>query len=189
MLVLMLIRAAKCRNKICSRFSSQKLVGIQNLKFASFCVLCKWCTSANITFLQIFQQPIFQFYHCIVQSVYLGQPQSPGMLSLMPHATLYSIVFALSSSHRLYLFHQPDQDWRLSYLNKKTKEFKAFLLLLRIQLKLNTALLSHCPFVCSCVTGVTYHISHIYKGINAMLIIRDPSTPIYSESKSSWLSF
>ena len=40
-----------------------------------------------------------------------------------------------------------------------------------------------------CVTGVTSHISHIYKGINAMLIIRDASTPIYSESKSSWLSF
>ena len=40
-----------------------------------------------------------------------------------------------------------------------------------------------------CVTGVTSPISHIYKGINAMLIIRDPSTPIYSESKSSWLSF
>ena len=60
----------------------------------------------------------------------------------------------------------------------------------RIQLKLNTAILSTVrvsvrPFV----TGVTSHISHIYKGINAMLIIRDPSTPIYSESKSSWLSF
>ena len=43
----------------------------------------------------------------------------------------------------------------------------------------------HCScvrvFVCSCVTGVTSHISHIYKGINAMLIIRDPSIPIYSE--------
>ena len=39
------------------------------------------------------------------------------------------------------------------------------------------------------VTGVTSHFSHIYKGINAKLIIRDPSTPIYSESKSSWLSF
>ena len=38
-----------------------------------------------------------------------------------------------------------------------------------------TFLLSVCPFV----TGVTSHISHIYKGINAMLIIRDPSTPIY----------
>ena len=58
--------------------------------------------------------------------------------------------------------------------------FKSFL---RILLKQNTAF--HCP----CVTGVTSHISYIYKGINAMLIIRDPSTPIYSESKSSWLSF
>ena len=43
--------------------------------------------------------------------------------------------------------------------------------------------------VCPCVTGVTSHISHIYKGIHALLIIRDPSTSIYSESKSSWLSF
>merc|ERR1712240_618670 len=43
----------------------------------------------------------------------------------------------------------------------------------------------HCSSVRSCVTGVTSHISHIYKGINAMLIIRDPLTPIYSESKSS----
>ena len=57
---------------------------------------------------------------------------------------------------------------------------------LRILLKQNTALLST---VRVCVTGVTSHISHIYKGINAMLIISDPSTPIYSESKSSWLSF
>ena len=37
----------------------------------------------------------------------------------------------------------------------------------------------YCPtFHCSCVrpfvTGVTSHISHIYKGINAMLIIRGP---------------
>ena len=30
----------------------------------------------------------------------------------------------------------------------------------------------HCPFVRPCVTGVTFHISHIYKGINAMLIIK-----------------
>ena len=47
----------------------------------------------------------------------------------------------------------------------------------------------HCSSVRSCVTGVTSHISHIYKGINAMLIIRGPINPIYSESKSSWLSF
>ena len=47
----------------------------------------------------------------------------------------------------------------------------------------------HCSSVRPCVTGVTSHISHIYKGINAMLIIRAPSTHIYSESKSSWLSF
>ena len=45
---------------------------------------------------------------------------------------------------------------------------------LRIQLKLNTALLS--TFRAS-VTGVTSHISHIYKGINAMLIIRGPIKP------------
>ena len=31
--------------------------------------------------------------------------------------------------------------------------------------------------VCSCVTGVTSHISHIYKGINAMWIIRGPIKP------------
>ena len=35
----------------------------------------------------------------------------------------------------------------------------------------------HCPSVCSSVTGVTSHISHIYKGINAMLIIRGPIKP------------
>ena len=52
-----------------------------------------------------------------------------------------------------------------------------------------TFLLSVCSCVRPCVTGVTSHISHIYKGINAMLIIRDPSTPIFSESKSFWLSF
>ena len=45
---------------------------------------------------------------------------------------------------------------------------------LRIQLKLNTALLST---VRPCVTGVTSHISHIYKGITAMLIIRGPIKP------------
>ena len=41
----------------------------------------------------------------------------------------------------------------------------------------------HCSSVCSCVTGVTSHISHIYKGINAMLIIWGPI------KESSWLSF
>ena len=62
-------------------------------------------------------------------------------------------------------------------LRHKTKVVQ--LLFLRIQLKLNNALLSTVrPSVCVCVTGVTSHISHIYKGINAMLIIRDPSTPI-----------
>ena len=49
--------------------------------------------------------------------------------------------------------------------------------LLRIQFKLNTALLSYCPCVCSCVTGVTSYISHIYKGTNAKLIIRGPIKP------------
>ena len=45
--------------------------------------------------------------------------------------------------------------------------------ILRIQFKLNTALLSTVRVsVRSCVTGVTSHISHIYKGINAMLIIK-----------------
>ena len=46
--------------------------------------------------------------------------------------------------------------------------------LLRIQLKLNTALLSTVRVF---VTGVTSHISRIYKGINAMLIIRGPIKP------------
>ena len=46
--------------------------------------------------------------------------------------------------------------------------------LLRILLKQNTALLST---VRPCVTGVTSHISHIYKGITAMLIIRGPIKP------------
>ena len=55
--------------------------------------------------------------------------------------------------------------------------FQIFCFFLRIQFKLNTALLSYCPFVCSSVTGVTSHISHIYKGINAMLIIRGPIKP------------
>ena len=44
--------------------------------------------------------------------------------------------------------------------------------ILRIQFKLNTALLSYCPCDRVFVTGVTSHISHIYKGINAMLIIK-----------------
>ena len=44
----------------------------------------------------------------------------------------------------------------------------------------------HCSSVPSCVTGVTSHISHIYKGINA---IRGPINPCNPESKSSWLSF
>ena len=49
---------------------------------------------------------------------------------------------------------------------------------LRIQLQLNTALRSTVrPCVRVSVTGVTYHISHIYKGINAMLIIRGPIKP------------
>ena len=60
---------------------------------------------------------------------------------------------------------------------------------LRILLKQNTALLSTVrPFV----TGVTSHIFQIHKGINASLMISwsgDPSNPLYSESKSSWLSF
>ena len=55
------------------------------------------------------------------------------------------------------------------------------MLQLLIQVKLNTALLSYCPFVRASVrpfvTGVTSHISHIYKGINAMLIIRGPIKP------------
>ena len=45
---------------------------------------------------------------------------------------------------------------------------------LRIQLQLNTALLSTVRVF---VTGVTSHNSHIYKGINAMLNIRGPIKP------------
>ena len=51
-------------------------------------------------------------------------------------------------------------------------------LILRIQRKLNTALLSTVrPCVRAFVTGVTSHISHIYKGINTMLIISGPIKP------------
>ena len=50
--------------------------------------------------------------------------------------------------------------------------------LLRSQLKQNTALLStDRASMCPSATGITSHISHIYKGINAMLIIRGPITP------------
>ena len=50
--------------------------------------------------------------------------------------------------------------------------------LLQIQFQLNTALLSTFrPCVRASVTGVTSHISHVYKGINAMLIIRGPIKP------------
>ena len=52
------------------------------------------------------------------------------------------------------------------------RSVEKYFLFLRIQFKLDTALLSYCPFVCPSVTGVTSHISHIYKGINAMLIIK-----------------
>ena len=41
----------------------------------------------------------------------------------------------------------------------------------------STFLLSVRVFVRVSVTGVTSHISHIYKGINAMLIIRGPIKP------------
>ena len=52
------------------------------------------------------------------------------------------------------------------------------IMILRIQLKLNTALLSTVrSYVRPDVTGVTSHISHIYKGINVMLIIRGPIKP------------
>ena len=47
----------------------------------------------------------------------------------------------------------------------------------------------HCPCVRVSVTCVTSLISRIYKGINAMLSSGDPSSTIYTESKSSWLSF
>ena len=50
------------------------------------------------------------------------------------------------------------------------------LLVVQILLKQNTVLLSTVR-PCVCVTGVTFHISHIYKGINATLIIRGPIKP------------
>ena len=47
----------------------------------------------------------------------------------------------------------------------------------------------NCPCEISS-SGFLDYLEDIYCGfINAMLIIMDPSTPIYSESKSSWLSF
>ena len=64
--------------------------------------------------------------------------------------------------------------------------------ILRIQLKLNTALLSTFrAFVRPSVTGVTSLISHIYKGINAMLIIRGPIKPciyILNQNHPGYLS-
>ena len=71
----------------------------------------------------------------------------------------------------------------ITYLRFSIVPFLGFLVyqntvLLRIQLKLNTALLSTVrPCVRASVTGVTPHISHIYKGMNAMLIIRGPIKP------------
>ena len=60
-------------------------------------------------------------------------------------------------------------------LNTKISEaFASSGLLLRTLLKQNTALLSTVRVF---VTGVTSHISHIYKGINAMLIIWGPMKP------------
>ena len=49
----------------------------------------------------------------------------------------------------------------------------------------------HCLSVCPSVTGVTSHISHIYKGINAMLIIRGPIKPyvyILNQNHPGYLS-
>ena len=74
--------------------------------------------------------------------------------------------------------------WVLVKMRRGSIKLKNVLLLspitelLRILLKQNTALLSTVrPCVRSCVTGVTSHIFHIYKGINAMLIIRGPIKP------------
>ena len=65
--------------------------------------------------------------------------------------------------------------------------------LLQSQLKQNTALLStDRASMCPSVTGITSHISHIYKGINAMLIIRGPIKPctlyILNQNHSNFLS-
>ena len=43
-------------------------------------------------------------------------------------------------------------------------------------------------FVCSSVTGVTSHISHIYKGINAMLIITHQTLYILNQNHPGYLS-
>ena len=71
---------------------------------------------------------------------------------------------------------------------RKDEERQGKFIQLRILLKQNTALLST---VRPCVTSVTSHISHIYKGINAMLIIRsgDPSTLyILNQNHSGYVS-
>ena len=66
------------------------------------------------------------------------------------------------------------QTWNSSHISSIRIILMDRIAFLRIQLKLNTALLST---VRPCVTGLTSHISHIYKGINAMLIIRVPIEP------------
>ena len=83
-------------------------------------------------------------------------------ITLQRSAHSQEVASMSAAERRRYLF----ENWR------KADTF------LRIQLKLNTALLSTVrPSVCPSVTGVTSHISHIYKGINAMLIIRGPIEP------------
>ena len=77
----------------------------------------------------------------------------------------YNPKYENTSNSRPYSSLGTGMVWDLMHITSR--------MILRIQLKLNTALLSTVrPSVCPSVTGVTFYISHIYKGINAMLIIR-----------------
>ena len=118
------------------------------------------------------------------------------------HSSSSVLVTCVSKSERLLDVECPTLElYKLMFqlvvlvLNRKAFTEKMFSSdkLLRCMYIADSVQTEYCPTfplsVCLCVTGVTSHISHIYKGIIAMLIIRDPSTPIYSESKSSWLSF
>ena len=143
--------------------------------------------------------------HNTIGNIFLLHPQnahctlliwrkSLKKLSLKSHLNILSIIIGnwyFDSSCYFQSFHIVQFEYwheRLSIdtiiVDSVAQTYCSFLL--RILLKQNTALLST---VRSSVTGVTSHISYIYKGINAMLIIRGPSNPIYPESKSSWLSF
>ena len=92
---------------------------------------------------------------------------------------LYKIWTNFIFRRQLQNLHQTSASW----LKKK----EPFIRELRIQLKLNTALLSTRPSVRVFVTGVTSHISHIYKGINAMF--GAPDVPVLRVRKSHFHCF